>query len=224
MADEGWFFMTGTVREGPVSVDDLRARLQQGDLSRMTLVQNTAQGEWVPAEPLPGEDAVHPWLRLGARFVDVSLFSVGGGLLLGFAYPELFDGSYGPGISSLVGMGFLVAWIVVESMLLSSWGTTPGKLLLNVRLRNRNNDKPKFLSALNRSFLVWWRGLGIGFPIITLIAQLRAHRALTTNGVTTWDRDLGFRVRHDRVGPLRVLVTFTWIAIFAWLWVNGLKA
>jgi hypothetical protein len=44
-----------------------------------------------------------------------------------------------------------------------------------------------FSEALNRSFLVFVQGVGLGIPFVALFTQLFAYRRLTKTGTTLWD-------------------------------------
>jgi hypothetical protein len=96
--------------------------------------------------------------------------------------------------------------VFIESLLLSTIGTTPGKWLFKIRLIPPSGERPKYSTALSRSLKVWWRGLGMGFPFVSLITMTIAYEKLKKNGITTWDKDGGFIVVHERIGPLRVIV------------------
>ena len=91
-------------------------------------------------------------------------------------------------------------------------GTTPGKFLLNIHFSLKDDKKIKFTQALSRSFKVWWRGLGIGIPIITLGTLITCYKNLKKMGETHWDRNGGFVVEHGEISLVRViLVVFLFI-------------
>jgi len=102
----------------------------------------------------------------------------------------------------------------LNTSLLSTWGSTPGKSLLKITLRSSTGDKLSFSSALNRSFSVWWRGLGTGFPIASLFTLIVAYKNLSGNGVTTWDREGNFSVSHNRIGALRTIIAILFFVGF----------
>jgi len=62
-----------------------------------------------------------------------------------------------------------------------------------------------YSDAMNRRINVWWRGLGTGFPLASLITMAVAHGRLTHNGATSWDTEGGFVVRHERIGVGRLV-------------------
>jgi len=141
-----------------------------------------------------------PFTRFCARGIDIMLFAFLVGVFISFTDPTILNIDYG-----VLGIIILFFWVFVETILLSTWGTTPGKYLLNITLRDSNGEKLSFSKALKRSFFVWFIGLGLG--LITLITLIMACNTLEKNGKTTWDRYGGYIVSHKKVGMLRVLIT-----------------
>ena len=78
-----------------------------------------------------------------------------------------------------------------------------------------------YSEALRRSLKVWWRGLGTGFPLASLITLFVAYGHLTRNGFTTWDDEGAFAVRHERVGLGRIVAVILFFVAFAALVVAG---
>jgi hypothetical protein len=113
----------------------------------------------------------------------------------------------------LFGLIFSATFLFIEPIFLSTWGTTPGKALLNIRLRLSYNSKPDYMQALNRSLKVWFRGEGLGIPLVNLVTLIYAHNQLTREGITTWDMDGGFRVAHKKISAWRVVVIIVYFLI-----------
>ena len=61
---------------------------------------------------------------------------------------------------------------------------------------------------------MWWRGFGTGFPIAAMITMIIAHGRLTRNGITSWDKDDGFSVTHEKIGVPRVLAAVAFFFVF----------
>jgi hypothetical protein len=81
-----------------------------------------------PAVAQESVSQVRPWVRYWARVFDIYFFSIlGGGLIGAFAPNAALS-------SPLIGVVLLLIWVFVESLLLSTFGTTPGKWLFKVRL------------------------------------------------------------------------------------------
>jgi len=144
---------------------------------------------------------VRPWVRYWARVFDIFLFALPAGLIVGVVAPDAFEEQ--PGGDQLLGIVMLFAWTFVEAFLISSFGTTPGKWLFNTRVVGPGLRPISYSAALKRSLKVWWRGLGTGFPLVSLFTLAIAHGRLTRCGETSWDRDMGFAVEHARIGFAR---------------------
>ena len=57
--------------------------------------------------------------------------------------------------------------------------------------------------------------MGTGFPIIYLITLSVAYSKLTKNGITTWDKNGGFKISHLRIGALRTIIAVFLVVAFA---------
>jgi uncharacterized RDD family membrane protein YckC len=139
--------------------------------------------------------AVWPWTRLLARLVDGTLL-LALVLAVALAFPAILDA----GLFRLYA-GILVAWILLEAAALGALGTTPGKLLLGLRVTDRHGTRPGFGTSLARSALVQVFGCGLGIPIIALFQLIVAYREVASGEPTYWDRHCGTAVvRADAHG------------------------
>jgi len=144
---------------------------------------------------------VRPWVRYWARYIDIIIFAIVFSVFLAIFMPSVLETS-----DIVLGILIAFAWVFAESVLLSTWGTTPGKWLLRVSLSGPNGNSIDFSTALNRSFVVWFRGFGMGIPIILLFTLISSYSHLTKEGTTSWDRDGHFTVSHGEVGVIRIMV------------------
>ncbi len=152
-----------------------------------------------------------PWIRYWARMLDICLFSVPAGVFVTLLFPAAFSSPAG---EQLMGMFGLFAWIFVEALLLSAFGTTPGRSILRTKVTMSRHRKIRYSNGLERSLKVWWRGLGTGFPLASLITMTLAHGKLTRNGTTSWDTEGGFVVEHSRIGVPRATAAVVILAGF----------
>lgn len=148
-----------------------------------------------------------PWVRLWARVIDYSLFGVFLGLSIGYLFP------YSKINDSVLGVMVFVFWIFGEAFCMANFGNTPGKKLLKVSLTHNSGKPINFSNALTRAAQVYWRGLALGLPIVYIITGCVAYSKLMQNGVTTWDRDGGYVVSHQKIGMERIIMIF--VLIFA---------
>jgi hypothetical protein len=132
----------------------------------------------------PSSLSLAPWVRLLARLFDYSLFFT----LLHLIAFRVDLNTYG-----WIPIEFF-AWIPIETLLLWTWGTTPGKWLLKIELRKKNARRIPFEPALRRSFMVWFRGIGMGIAFVNILCMLSAYYRLKKTYITSWDRDEKFVV------------------------------
>lgn len=144
---------------------------------------------------------VSPWIRFLARFFDYSLFI----FLLG-ATRYLITGTISLAqYESFIPVQFF-AWIPIEALLLSTWGTTPGKFFLKTKLIPRRRGKLDYMAALKRSFNVWFRGLGMGIPVINILCLMVAYHRLNLLRTTSWDVEDQTIITHYPISLWRIIV------------------
>lgn len=167
---------------------------------------------------VPDGPQIRPWVRYWARTCDFLLFVVlFGGVATAF-HPQLAEMN-----DTLLGAILLLIYNFVEPVMLATFGSTPFKALLRVRLRNQDGSKLGYMQGLARCFSVWIRGQGLGLGIIAIIANLMAHRSLTSDGITSWDSSGGYTVTHKKVG-WRWIPVILFLLGFAALVVSGSEA
>jgi uncharacterized RDD family membrane protein YckC len=192
------------------SIDEIKELIKSGEINRKTLLKHGAS-EWLPVEDFEHfqfkKSSVRPLIRFWARAVDGAIWSFFLTILFGY----LSIGTTKTDQMILFNIATLFTWIFVESVLLSTIGTTFGKYLLGIVVRNAHGSKPTYLQSLKRSFMVWWRGQAIGLPFIIYVVNITAYQTLKHSGETSWDRELNFSVEHR---PVRIIGTIIVITIF----------
>ena len=153
-----------------------------------------------------GVAVVRPWVRYWARSIDISIFYFIFTLMLGTVVPNLFNLDLDSEVHYVIGFISVFVWVFVEAFWLSSFGTTPGKWLLKIRLSPASGKSIKYSQALVRSFKVLVRGYGCGFPLVNTITCIVGYIRLKKNGITSWDREENVVGTHEKIGDLRILV------------------
>src|ERR1051326_6135030 len=92
---------------------------------------------------------INLWFRALARFCDYCLFY----LTLG-AITLFLPFFYGPLFYYLLALAVPVLWAPLEALLISKWGTTPGKALLGLSVRDPFGFKLSFSASLRRAFFL----------------------------------------------------------------------
>ncbi|HSR69482.1 MAG TPA: RDD family protein [Acidobacteriota bacterium] len=159
---------------------------------------------------------IRPWVRYWARFFDLTM----GGIFVGFAMgltmpPWVFDSRI------LSGLIFLLIWIVVEGAMLSTLGWTPGKWLLNVRVRDRSGDKVGFGTGMRRTGWAMVMGMAAGFHILALAALIWSYFSYKEHGDTRWDRGLELDVEHREIPAWKVVLYIFLLLAVPTLFVMG---
>ena len=106
----------------------------------------------------------HFYTRAFARVLDYLLFYAGialGIFISPFMVPDL--------VYVILALFIPLFFIPFETLYLKLFGTTPGKALLGIHLRNENDEKPTLKQAFKRSFRIAAQGLGFGIPFVNLV-------------------------------------------------------
>ena len=156
----------------------------------------------------------HPWRRLFARTVDTCTAGFLLFLVLVFALSATMPAQavgFAKAIENpiIAGVVLYLVWLPAEAVFLSLFGTTPAKWLFGIRVAHPGSELLSFSEAINRSFLVFVQGVGLGIPFIALFTQLFAYRRLTKTGTTLWDTSACAVVLHKKWGVLRALMCTT---------------
>lgn len=137
------------------------------------------------------EKEIHPWRRYIARTVDYMLF---GGLVELILFVVLrIRPIPGEIVSILIGCGCVLLFAPLEALMLSKWGTTPGKWAMGIRLEYIQGGNLPYAEALYRACRVWY-GVGFGIPYVALFCYGRCYCKLT-------GRSWRLFARHDEVKP-----------------------
>lgn len=122
-----------------------------------------------------------PTTRFLARCLDMALYVA---LVFGVVYARQI-----PFTPSLLPSGPLIwiGFVMLESFLISTLGTTPGKSLLGIHIRCVGEGKMTYGRALSRAFLVFIGGMGMMVSLLPLFMMGYSWWGLRTRGITMWD-------------------------------------
>ena len=221
------------------TLQELQAKRRRGEITDTTLIWSTELRAWLPyneilsEEMLVGADLsysksyteygdrtkkynqfqIRPWSRFWARMIDYNCLGIVYGILFKRYYmyvPLIFFPFF-----TIILIPLL--WVPIESILLWTIGTTPGKCLLKIKLYSRrrryDSNYLTFQQAFRRSICVWFFGMGCGIPILQIITLIIAKIKLNHTGTTTWDKNCHLIVRHSRIGVLRIFIIILFFII-----------
>lgn len=150
-----------------------------------------------------------PWRRYWARCLDFSLYSTLVSFLLrDFQYGVL----YAP-------IAALFALLLIESALLSMFGTTVGKAIFGIRVTDLEGGKLSYSTALERTWTVLWEGEALRLPLVCLYFQYKGLDLAEQGVPLSWESESELSYRDDKLWRygLYALVFLADIAVNAWL-------
>ena len=161
----------------------------------------------------------HPWRRYWARTLDSGLI----GVWMLAAFPGALEGG-----GKLFQMQFLAlslaAQILLEPLLLWAVGWTPGKLLLGIRVTNRNGERLTFQQATDRTINVLIYGLGFHAP---LLKEMRIYDCLgkaEDGELLPWEKDTQLIFRKVGFWNYTLVVLIYLLIVVFVLWVGFRQA
>lgn len=138
----------------------------------------------------------YPWRRFFARWLDLTLYSV---LWSSFGLLVL---RFNPPDSLLINLLSIyrdyVTMLVVEPLLLSTWGYTPGKWIFGLQVRDPYGKKLRWTAAMTRTWLVFGKGCGYGIPFYGLYRYYKSYRACADCETLPWEEECGYAIKDTR--------------------------
>lgn len=141
--------------------------------------QNTEEHEKPKQPPFP-------WRRYFARGVDLAIYSfvfdavasiVFKLNLSGLAFPQSF-------LSTVISA---IIMFLVEPVFLSKWGTTLGKWIWGITVKNKWGDNLTYQEARSRTFEILQYGYGFHIPIYSLVRMWKSYTACKNEEVLDWE-------------------------------------
>lgn len=136
------------------------------------------EADVVPPDP-------HPWRRWLARGLDNALLEIL--FLFVWCVPlHHFLSGVGDLATTVVGV---ILMLLVEPVMLHFFGTTPGKWLMGISIRNEDGEKPSWGQAWLRTWGVLRWGHGFYIPIYSIYRGYRCYKAEMAGETQEWDQE-----------------------------------
>ena len=169
-----------------------------------------------------------PWSRLAARLFDYAIW----GLVLALLFSELRGlGAIPESWALWIGHPLLApivitgTWVLIETLLIASLQSTPGKWLFGVYVQfsisdayARRDTPAQLHRALRRAFRVWWEGVGCGFPLLAPVLIAIAYEKVEQNQEADWDNAEDCLVTHGTPAALNVVTGVVGLSAMLWLY------
>lgn len=173
------------------------------------VMQHTPREHEDTSRPIHGTQPATPWRRYWARMLDLTIFAMLVGIVIGIVAPSAFmpDGMFGtPGGEHLLNWICLPIAMIIEGVVLGLFGGTPGKALAGISVTGLRGAKPSVADAITRNIQIWWYGLGTGFPLVSLFTLIVSYRKVASGQPARWELSTGLR-SYARGGAARTIVT-----------------
>ncbi len=159
-----------------------------------------------------------PWRRYFARLFDLFLFGLLSGLIFGYVtavwFPDVYNLLFVEIENKiLANIIYLPMALIVEALVYSVFGSTPGKYLLGIKVVDMLSNKLMGMDYFYRNMSVWCYGLGFGLPLISLITMAKQHGNLKNKGSTGYDLDVKHRVLVIDTSYLRTVLFIVGIIV-----------
>jgi uncharacterized RDD family membrane protein YckC len=145
---------------------------------------------------LPVETVPHPWIRFFARTLDLSIYG-----LLWAAFSQLIlrfnsdNITFGTLIDSFIAYSIM---LLLEPLLLSVWGSTPGKWIFGLVVRDRDGNKLSYRNAAARTWGVIGSGCGYGIPIYNLYRHYKSYKLCKEQQSLPWEEGYTYKIKDTK--------------------------
>ena len=139
----------------------------------------------------------HPWRRYFARSLDLGLCSLLWMAVCLFLFRWHPDNTWPIRLlNSYAAYGIL---LVLEPVLLCTWGYTPGKWIFGLAVRSPLGQKLTWGKAVDRTWGVFARGEGYGIPFYRLWRKYKCYCQCKDGEPEAWEEDTSYTIRDTRV-------------------------
>jgi len=173
-----------------------------------------------PKPPVEGAIWAHsPWQRFWARSLDLSLAGCLVTAILSFGLHSSSINTPHENLFSIVET--LMIWAVIamiEPLLLSTWGSTPGKWLMGLELRDHWGQKLTYGTALSRVIGVFYMAYGFEIPLYNFYRYYKSYHTCQDGEDMPYDTEesnLYYSTAGDRWfwrAVISVVLTFVLLA------------
>jgi len=154
-----------------------------------------------------------PWARWAARTIDTFVVGVSLTFLIVFVAVAVLPGETanallsGPLFSNSALAGIMVAVLVVPfiGFTIGLWGSSLGKWVMGIHVAQVDGTPIGLSRAIFREVNVFFIGLGMAIPIVTLVTQVMAYKRLKESNNTNWD---------EANGSVVLYLNHTWLTRF----------
>ena len=139
----------------------------------------------------------HPARRFLARIVDTTIVTIIGNAILKIG----FRINTGLSVQTLMYCE-IIFWLfelMIEPLLLSTIGTTPGKWIMGIKVRDmKSKGKLEIKQSYIRALKLAWHGFGFMIPIFTIYKRGISYFRCKMNDTMPWDEGIDVELDDDK--------------------------
>ncbi len=153
----------------------------------------------------------YPWRRYFARNLDLTVYSI---LWLIFSHLVLrWNPKESLPVSLLDTFIIIGLMLMIEPVLLSLCGTTLGKWVFGLVIRDKNGKKLTRKQAFQRTFGVFTNGYGFNIPIYNIVRQEKCYNACSSQEPMTWEEGFTYTIKDTKIVRALVFIGLTILMI-----------
>ncbi|MBZ9689813.1 RDD family protein [Clostridium estertheticum] len=179
--------------------------------------ENPNISEHIKEHPIEVFIPSSPWVRYFARMIDMYF----GSMLIAITWVRLSPNTYNKILGDnsneyVAGVILCIIWLLIESMMISTLGTTFGKWIFSSKVISIDGGRLKFSKALLRSFSMCFNGLGLMIPVVSLFTLSNSFKQIKNQnygGFTKWDIQTKSAVITTRLKPIKVALLLTFCIV-----------
>jgi len=155
-------------------------------------------------QPVPEllEDSVpnvrSPWRRYFARTFDILVYSMLWAIFLSLVM-NVNIGNRNTGGKLIDTIIATLLMIFLEPLMLTLFGTTFGKWILGLSVTDNNDQRLSYSEAIERTWAVFWKGMGFNIPIYNLVRYWKSYEACDMGETLEWEDNSTINLRDQKV-------------------------
>jgi uncharacterized RDD family membrane protein YckC len=163
-------------------------------------------------KPLKDPSKGRPWRRFWARFLDTGIHVFPVAIAFEIVSPGFATKTMEKYGEYVLNVNYLPFVLILEVLVLSIFGSTLGKYLLNIDLISNDGSRVSFGSATVRGFSLWIKGLAFGLPLANMITAVAAASKIRKDGNAAWDNDSKINIEYRPLSMTKTALAVLLIA------------
>jgi len=171
----------------------------------------------------PYISAATPWSRFWSRHLDLAIWTLPAAIILEILLFYPLEMILPPiAVRILINLAIFPVAFVLDAICLARFGQTPARNIAGIRVTKRDGTPLTFSESVKRNFSLFYRGMALGLPLISLFTLISAFEKVKHGKQTSWDMKYNTMVvSEDGCIERTSIVAFLYIALIALLtWIK----